>query len=284
MFKLTSSTVTEMWRSRLRLPRPRVVAAIVRRDFADTRSYHLTLLLEVFFGVIDLAVYYFISQTFGDFTPGDLAGAPTYFAFAAVGAVIATVIHAATAGIGQRIRTEQVSGTLEALLTNPVTSIELCLGLTGFPFVFALARSIFYLVIAGAWMDLDLGDTSWVGLAAVFVASGFALSSLGILAGAVVLVLKRGYVLVDTLVFGLTLVSGAVFPVSVLPGWLEAFGEVSPLRLAFDGTRAALFEGSGWGSDAALLAAFGVVTLPLALLSFSLAASYAKRAGSIAQY
>ena len=273
-----------MWRFRLRLPRPWVISAVVRRDFADTRSYHVAFLLDVFFGVLELATYFFISKTFGDVTPEDLRGAPTYFAFAAVGAVIATVITAATAGIGERLRREQVTGTLEALLTNPVTSIELCFGLTGFPYLCALARSILYLVVAGIWMDLDLGNASWPGLGCVFIASGLALSTLGILAGAVVLVLKRGDVLVGTLVYGLTLVSGSVFPVSALPGWLAAIGELSPLRLAFDGTRAALFEGSGWGADAALLAAFGVVAMPLALLAFSLALSYAKRAGSVAQY
>jgi ABC-type transport system involved in cytochrome c biogenesis permease component len=244
----------------------------------------MAFLLDSFFGVLEIAVYFFISETFGDVTPADLHGAPTYFAFAAIGVVLATVITAATTGIGERLRREQVTGTLEALLTNPITSIELCLGLTAYPYIYALLRSVIYLVIAGAWMDLDLGNASWLGLGAVFVASGLALSTLGILAGAVVLVLKRGDVLASTIIYGLTLVSGSVFPVSALPDWLAAFGKLSPLRLAFDGTRAALFEGAGWGTDAALLAVFGATTLPLAVLLFSLALSYAKRAGSVSQY
>jgi ABC-2 type transport system permease protein len=273
-----------MWRFRLRVPRPRVIAAVVRRDFADTRSYHVALVLDVLFGVLELATYFFISRTFDDFAPPDLGDAPTYFAFAAVGTVLATVITAATAGIGDRLRGEQMTGTLEALLTNPITSIELCFGLTGFPYLYALSRSIVYLAVAGAFMDLDLGDASWVGFAAVFVASGLALSTLGILAGAVVLVVKRGDILVGTVVYGLTLVSGSVFPVSTLPGWLAAIAELSPLKLALDGTRAALFGGGDWGADAALLIAFAAATIPLALLAFSLALSRAKRVGSVAQY
>jgi ABC-2 type transport system permease protein len=273
-----------MWRFRLRAPRPRVVAAVVRRDFADTRSYHLAFLLDSTFGILELATYFFISKTFGGFTPGDLQGAPTYFAFAAVGTVMATVITAATSGIGERLRREQVTGTLEALVTNPITSIELCFGLVGFPYLYALLRSIVYLAVAGVFMDLDLGNASWPGFAAVFVTSGLALSAFGILAGAVVLVIKRGDVLVGALVYGLTLVSGAVFPVSALPDWLEAIGELSPLKLSFDGTRAALFGGGDWGSDAAVLAALAAATIPVALVAFSLALSYAKRAGSVAQY
>jgi ABC-2 type transport system permease protein len=269
---------------RLRAPRPRVVAAIVRRDWVTTRSYHLAFALDAFFGILELATYYFISETLGNFTPADLDGAPTYFAFAAIGAVIANVIQAATAGIGERLRQEQLTGTLEALLTNPLTSIELCLGLTGFPYLFALARTIVYLVVAGVWMNLDYSHTSWVGLAAVLVSAAFALSALGILAGAIVLVLKRGDVLVGTLVFGMTLLSGSVFPISVLPDWLEPVSKIIPIRLALDGARSALFTGNDWATDAALLAAIGAVALPVCLLAFSRAVSYAKRAGSLAQY
>jgi ABC-2 type transport system permease protein len=276
--------VTDMWRFRLRVPRPSVSAAIVRRDFADTRSYHASLLLDVFFGVLELATYFFISKTFAGVSTEDLGGAPTYFAFAAVGTVIATVITASTAGIGERLRREQTTGTLEALLTNPITSIELCFGLTGFPFLYAVARSMIYLVVAGLLMNLDLSNADWLGVGAVLFTAGLALSTLGILAGAIVLVLKRGDILVGSLVYGLTLISGSVFPVSTLPGWLAALGRLSPLRLAFDGTRDALFQGSGWGNDAALLAAFAVVAMPLALFAFSLALSYAKRAGSLSQY
>jgi ABC-2 type transport system permease protein len=173
---------------------------------------------------------------------------------------------------------------LETLLTNPLTSVELCLGLVGFPFLFALARTVVYLGIAGAWMNLDVSQTSWPGLGLVLVSAAFALSALGILAGAIVLVLKRGDVLTGTIVFGMTLVSGSVFPISALPDWLEPIGKIVPTRFAFDGARAALFTGNGWETDAAFLAAFGVAALPLCLIAFSRALSYAKRSGSLAQY
>ena len=37
-----------------------------------------------------------------------------------------------------------------------------------------------------------------------------------------------------------------VFPLGVLPGWLEFMGKLLPTRFAFDGVRAALFEGAAW--------------------------------------
>jgi ABC-2 type transport system permease protein len=267
----------------VRLPRWRVVAAIIRRDFAVTRSYRLAFLLDAFFGLIELAVYFFIAETI-DVAPRDLQGAPSYFAFAAVGAVLGTVIYAATAAIADRVRNEQLTGTLEALLAQPLAPIEICLGLTGFPYLFALARALLYLAVAGVWMELDTDRASWIGITVVLVCTGLALSSLGVVAAAIVLVLKRGDVFAGAVVVAMTFAGGAVFPVSVLPEGLELLATVNPFRFAFDGVRAALFRGGGWGEDAAALALFGGVVLPLSILGFRLALDYAKRAGSLAQY
>ena len=264
--------------------RPWVVGAVVRRDFLGTRSYRLAFLLDVSYGVLDLVLYYFISQTFAGFTSEELSGAPSYFAFAAAGIVLGVVITASSSGVAFRLREEQVTGTLEAMSTEPVTPFEICVGLVGFPFAFAAARSAFYLAIAAIFLDLDLGDTSWPGLVLVLVASGAALAPLGVLAGAAVLVFKRGTLVSGTLMYLLTILSGMVFPVSVLPDWLEPLAELVPLTYAFDGVRAALFEGSGWESDVLALGLWALVLWPLGLAAFAGALAYAKRAGSLAQY
>ena|SRR6266511_4147467 len=279
------STAAPGWSSfRARVVRPGVLAAVVRRDWAVTRSYRLAFLLDVFFGLLELVAYYFISRTFGDASPASLHGAPSYFAFAAVGAVLGAPIYAATAGVGFGLRQEQLRGTLEALMANPLRPAELCLGLTGFPFVFALARASLYLAVAAAWLHLDLGRTSWIGVLIVLIGTGVALSALGVLAGAVVLVFKRGEVVAKATVYGITLLSGSVFPISTLPGWLQPLSKVLPMRFAFDGIRSALFEGGGWGVDAAVLAAYGAVALPLSILVFSRAMRRALRVGTLAQY
>jgi ABC-type transport system involved in cytochrome c biogenesis permease component len=267
------------------LPRSRIPVAIVRRDFHVQRSYRLPFLLEVFYGVLELAVYYFISRTFaGSATPDDLQGAPSYFAFAAVGLILAVVVSATTSGIGYTLREEQTAGTLEMLDVHPVTTTEICAGLVGFPFLFAIARAVLYLVVAGAFMDLDFSQTSWPGLALSLLASAAGLAPFGVLAGALVLALKRGAMLSGLIVYGMTLISGSVFPISVLPEWLQPLGKAMPTRFAFDGTRAALFEGTGWEGDVLALAAWGIVLLPVSLFAFEHALRYAKREGSLSQY
>jgi ABC-2 type transport system permease protein len=261
-----------------------LVGAFLRRDWSITRSYRLPFILDGFYGLLQLAVYYFISRALPDASSSELSGAPSYFAFAAVGMVVTMVVDSASEGLAYRVREEQLSGSLEALMTEPLSSKQICAGFTAFPFAFAFVRAALYLLIAGVWLHLDLTRTDWLGVVVVFVTAGMALASLGILAGAVVLVVKRGVVLAGMALFAMTLLSGAVFPVSSLPGWLAAIGEVLPLRFAYDGAREALFKGSGWGPEVLTLVGFTVVGLPLAIWVFGRALDWARRAGSLGQY
>jgi len=258
--------------------------ALFIRDFLIARSYRMAVVLDLFLGVLNLVVYYFISQTFGNPAPSDLGNAPSYFAFASVGIAMTTVINAASAAVSGRVRQEQLTGTLEATLTQPVSSAGLAAGMSGLPFLTAAVRAAMYLVLAAVILDLNFPQADWVGAAAVLAISGFALSSLGILSAALVMVVKRGDVVVSLGVFALGFLSGSVFPISVLPDWLEPIAEVMPTRFSFDGLRDALFGGGDWSRDVLVLCVFAVVLIPPALWAFAASLRAAKRSGSIAEY
>jgi ABC-2 type transport system permease protein len=258
--------------------------ALVRRDFLITRSYRLAFGLEAVYGVLGLLLYYFISRTFDDVSSSDLGDAPSYFDFAAVGLVVGTVVVATTTSVGYRVREEQTTGTLEALAVTPVGSMELSVGLVGFPFLFASVQAAFYLAVAALFLGLDVSDTSWGGLVVVLLASAVALAPIGVLAGAAVLVLKRGQMIAGAIVYLMTLVGGMLFPTSVLPEWLQPLSQLVPLRYALDGARDALFAGTGWETDVAVLLIWAVVLWPVALLAFERAGAHARRVGSLSEY
>ncbi len=261
-----------------------VIRALARRDLLIAASYRLSLLLTFAYGILGLALYFFISRTFGDLSSTDLGAAPSYFAFAAVGVVVGVLLEATTSSVGYRLREEQTTGTLETLATTPASSIELAVGLVGFPFVFAALQAAVYLGIAVVWMELDAARTSWFGVATVLLVSGIALAPIGILAGAAVLVFKRGQLVSGTLVYLMSLLSGMLFPVSVLPGWVSPLASAFPLRFAFEGTRSALFAGTGWIDDVLILGVWTLVLWPVSVFMFEWAGGRARRAGSLSEY
>ena len=261
-----------------------VLAAFARRDFLVMRSYRLPFVADLVWGVIDLVVFYFISEVVGPVPAEDLDGAPSYFAFALVGILVSLVITTATTEIAGRIRDEQLTGTLELLCAQPLRAGQLAAGYAAYPITFAIARVTFYFLFAALFLSLETASTDWLGVTVMLLASCFAFVGLGILAAATTIVFKRGVAIVDAAVFAMTFVSGAFFPVSVLPSWAQAIGAVMPTRYAFDGLRRALFEGEGWGTSALVLVAMGVVGIPLATWVFATALRHAKRKGTLAEY
>lgn len=260
------------------------IAALVRRDFRITRSYPFAFLSDLFFGALNLVVFYFISETFAGASTAPLQGAGSYFAFAAVGVALTTVIQGASVGLARQVREEQLTGTLEALTAQPTSASELSLGLAGFPFLFAMVRAVLYMALAAPWLDIDASTVSWTGLVVVFLATAAAVTAIGVALGALVLVFKRSEGLVALVTFGLGALGGALFPVSKLPATLETLSYAVPTRPAFDGVRAALFRGEDWAGSALGLAIFAAAALPLAVWLFGAALDMTRRRGSLSQY
>ncbi len=263
---------------------PTNLLALVRRDFNLTRAYPLAFASDILFGVLNMAVFLFVSRTFGDAAPSTLQGAGSYFAFVAVGISITAVIQGTSVGLARRVREEQLTGTLEALVAQPVSATELSLGLAGFPFLFGMLRAAVYLGIAAPFMELDSATADWAGVVVMFLAITGSVASIGVVLGAMVLVSKRSEALVGMVSFALGTLGGALFPVSVLPGVLESLASLMPTKPAFDGVRAALFRGGGWGDDALTLVAFTVVALPIGISLFHGALALTRRRGSLSQY
>jgi ABC-2 type transport system permease protein len=240
----------------------------------------MAFVLDLFFGFISLAIYYFISRTFA-VVPSNLAGAPSYFAFAAVGVALGLVVQAASFRVAQRMREEQLTGALETLIAQPVSAAELALGLAGFHFAFATVRAVLYLVLANVVFNADFSSADWGGFVVMMVITAIAMAPVGIAIGAAVLVLKRAELLASLTTLALALVGGAYFPIDVLPDWIEPLAKILPTTFAFDGVRAALYQGGGWASSAAKLLAVAVVIMPISLWLFAFALRLARRRGSL---
>lgn len=260
-----------------------IIAAMIRRDFSIARSYRMAFVLDSVFGVLNLIVFYYISRALSP-RGADLGGASSYFDFAAVGLAMTLVLQATTTQLAARIHQEQLTGTLEALWTQPISSTELALGLAGFPFLFATIRAAMYILLAGLFMGLDLSAADWPGFGLVLFASGVAIGAIGVLVASAVFAFKRGEGLAALFTFSLGLLGGALFPVEVFPGWVQPIAAIVPTRYAFDGVRRSLFGGAEWGDPFLALVAFVVVATPLALWVFRRAMRHSLRTGSLGQY
>ena len=267
-----------------RVPRAHIVAALIRRDWLIQRSYRTPLVTDIVFGFLNLTVYYFISKVLRPTSLSQLDGAPTYFAFATAGIAIAAVLQGSTISITRRIREDQLTGTLEVLLAQPVTAAEVALGIAGFPFLFAAVRAMVYLALAAAFLGLPVSRLDPLGLLVALGAAGLAFTAIGVALAALVLLVKRADAVGGALITVMALLGGAFFPTHALPAWLTPLSYLVPTRYAFRAFRGAQFGAEGWLGPSAVLAAFALVALPISLACFSFAIRHNLRRGTLQQY
>jgi len=257
------------------------VLALMRRDVAQRRTVRFSLALDLVFGALNLIVFQLIGRVLRNPAPEPVIQAGGYFSYASVGIAFFLVIQTATTGITRQMRDEQHSGALEFVVAQPVGTGSLALGLAGFPFLFATARALIYLIIA-ATLGLGTARADWPGVVTVLAAAAPAMAAIGIVLAAVSLLMDRGDVLGRFAAFGLGFLSGAYFPVGELARPLQVLSDLFPTRAALDGQRAAL-AGDSWWPAVARLAVFDLVTLPLAMAVFAVALGWARRNGRLSR-
>lgn len=262
----------------------RPTLAVVRRDVLIAWSYRLHFAAGILNGFVSLAMFYFIS---GLVRVDPFATSAEYFAFAAVGIMIFTVINATIQIPQLSLRQELVAGTFEKLLLAPWGSVAAFVSLLVYPALYALFTVVGLVCIGATVFDLQL-QWSTVPLAGpVALLSLFAFAPFGVLLLASVILIKRAPPGSSYLVAGLSLVAGLYFPVALLPGWLEWLSEVQPLSPAVDLLRTTLvgqsMTGSAWAAVGKLVA-FAALALPVSIFALRAALRTSRRRGTILEY
>jgi ABC-2 type transport system permease protein len=87
------------------------------------------------------------------------------------------------------------------------------------------------------------------------------------------------------MILGLSsVIGGMLFPVDILPHWLQIIAKVNPVTYALDAMRRALLDGAsvtGVGQPLLVLVGFGVVALPASIAVFSWALRRTKITGTL---
>src|SRR5258706_281877 len=145
-------------------------------------------------------------------------------------------------------------------------------------------RIAVYLGWAAALFDFPLRAANWLAVVAVLLATLLAFSGLGVLSAAYLLLFKRGNP-AKWFILGVSSVAGGMlFPVSILPSWLQVVAHLNPVTYAMDAMRGALLNGSdilSLGRPLLLLLAFGAVLVPSSVLIFSWSLRRTKVTGTL---
>lgn len=263
-----------------------VPRAFFVRDRRIETSYRAGLLLRLASSVVTVGIFFFLSQTLDAAAPTLTSVGGSYFAFVLIGIVAQEFLAQSVGSFGGAIRESQTTGTLELMLLGPSRLVTLLASSTLWLHASAALGAATYLVLGMALgVDLSRTDIGAATLGVLLMLVGF--TGMGFLAGATVLIVKRGNPLGWALRGASVVLGGTFYPVAVLPPFLQTLGAGLPITHALTVLRGAMLEGRGVVELAGPLGVLAVVStayLVLGVVAFAAAIRYARMDGSLAQY
>jgi ABC-2 type transport system permease protein len=278
-----------------RVPRSEVgvlekVRAFVTRDFKTWWTYRLWVLLDITGSLTSVATYYFVSRIVNPTALVNAGYTADFLTFTVIGIAFQQYVWSSVSSLSEAIRDEQYDGTMETILSSRTSFRVFLLSESVFRFLvgsYFLIASLAMGLIIGAKFNLTLGSALSVAVLTVLLVASHMV--VGVLGAGAILKLKQGDPIVWAFTWLTQLFSGVLYPLGLLPEYLQWIGAAFPLTYSLDGLRRCLMNGEDLTSiailgDAAKLVVFIVIMLPVSLWVFKVAYDSTRREGALGQY
>lgn len=264
------------------------VSAFLRRDLLVAWSYRVDFFSDIASLLVQVFMFYFIGLLIDPAALPSFGGDPTtYLEFVAIGIALGTFVQLALSQVAGAFREEQYQGTLEVLLLTPTRTLTIQLGALAYDLIYVPIRTALFLVIIAVGFGLDFHlDGILPAIVVLLVVIPF-VWGLGVASAAAVIAFRRGEGVVGLFATLLTVASGAYFPLTVLPAWLQTAAEANPFAIALESMRDAVLGGSGWSEvlpAVVLIAPMAAASLVLGYFVYSKALRRELRIGTLGDY
>ncbi len=253
--------------------------AVIRRDFVTDVRYPVGFALGLVDAGIVLLSYSFLAGVFGDHRPDGYAPLP----FLLIGIALTDSLTTALVCLALGVRSSQQPGTMKAVLSLPLAPARLMSLAMAYPVIRASLDFLVFLAAACA-LCVRIGGINVTGMVVTFVLAVGSILVFGLVSASFALVFKRGDPVLWAVATATWLLSGVLYPTSVLPSWLGVASWLMPTTHALSAMRAAVIDGASWsviGPNVAALLGFDLIGIPAGLWLFTAAVERAKRAGTL---
>ncbi|HVM42807.1 MAG TPA: ABC transporter permease [Gemmatimonadales bacterium] len=252
-------------------PEPGAVGAFVRQSLAiaDTEIRKLRRdPTELFTRAVQPALWLIIfGETFTHIRAiptGDLS----YLEFMAPGVLAQSVLFSAIF-FGIAVIWERDLGIIHKLLVSPAYRGALVMGKAISAGLRGLTQAfIIYLLALVLGIRLQLGVPALLGVVAVVMLGSALFATFSLIVACLVKTRERFMGIGQVLTMPLFFASNAIYPLAIMPRWLQAVARVNPLTYVVDALRGLMIQGGhsalGFGGDLAFPAAAFVVLLAIA--------------------
>jgi ABC-2 type transport system permease protein len=258
--------------------------AFVERNFNLTKRYWGWEVVFLVYSVVNSLAITFIGAAMQQIS-GQKLDTSFLILYLLIGTLVWSYLSVVFDAISDMITWERWEGTIEYTFMAPVSRLTHMIGTVLFAVVYGIIRTAVILGIVSLFFQTDLGRANFASATVVLLVGSLSFVGLGILTAVLPLTFtERGAQMTRIVEAAFLLVSGVYYPVTVLPGWLQAIARISPATYVLDGMRQSLMQGADVSSllgDLAPLLVIGVLSIPIGLAVFGWAEQSAKRNGRL---
>lgn len=266
----------------------RLAWAFFSRDAAIALSYRVAFVVQLMGNLLLVGILYYTSQSVGlEKLPALAEYGGNFMAFLLIGVALTDCVLVSLVGFAQQVRESQTTGTLEATLISPVGLPVILIYSSLWNYFLSAIRFLLYLGAGAVLGRVNLHTMNVPAALAIFILTVLCFLGIGILWAGIVLIVKRGEAIMGVLSILVMLVSGMLFPVKLLPGWVQYISDLIPLTAALQGMRLAVLKGSSLTDLTPILvrlSIFAVLLLAVGLGGFNFAVKLGRQQGSLTQY
>jgi ABC-2 type transport system permease protein len=258
--------------------------ALARRDLLAAARYRTALVFQVASVLGEVAGLFFLARAVG---PGFRPDGMDFFPFLLIGSSFYVCLVGGVQVFVETIRTAQLTGTLEALLSTSTHDIVTILLMAASSFLGRACQLLLALAAACLLFGLSLNTSHILAFALTLAVSIAVVAGIGLLAAALQIWTGRGSSLVWLFASAGALISGTFFPVSALPKAVQQISRLFPITHSLDAMRIALLSGTSikdFPSHLAWLAAYALLLVPFSVLALKRVLRQARRDGTLAIY
>src|SRR5213593_4232182 len=184
-----------------------------------------------------------------------------------VGAVVWAYLGIIFEILTETVAWERWEGTIEYTFMAPLSRPIHLFGMGLFAIVYGVIRAVLLFAVVALFFHLELANANFAAALVVLVVASISFIGIGMMTAVLPLISPEKGTQLGFVAQGMMLVvSGVYYPVSVLPGWMQALAKISPATYALRGCRRAILEGAGitalW-ADIWPLLVIGAVSVPL---------------------
>ena len=277
-----SRIIQDLW---LSLQKP---MAFLRRDFIVATGYRLQFVGQFVSILVTTFMFFSLSKLIDqDSSPYLSAYGGDYFSFVLIGIALSDFLFVSVSTFAKEVRQAQMIGTFEAMLVTPTPISTILFSSYLYTFLSSLSRIMLYFVIGWLFFDFQANPEYLLLFIFTIIVSILPFLGIGLISAAFIIVFKQGSPVTWLVGTFSGLLAGVMYPVAVLPDWVQSVSNIIPLTYGLEAVRMVLLQGATVADismELTVLALFTVVLMGIGMLAVNYSLRIARRDGTLLHY